>query len=137
MISAISRARRIFRGITRFSFFLAGSVEIPADLPLAEGEAPIGIYFNVPFSLDNAVVITSSSVILRVAAKWLSIPYKLISKVNIPTNPGHLGEVRQLMLSLSDGSSLALPVQGGAARTADAFEFARFLDRVRSDAFSG
>lgn len=131
MISASSRAKRIFREISRFSFF-GGPAGIPNGLPLAKGEDPIGIYFNAPSSLIGAIVITNSSLILNTDAGWLSIPYQMIAKVAIPARPGHLEEVRQLTLILLDGRSLDLPVQGGTARTADAFEFARFLDRVRS-----
>lgn len=136
MLPAISRARRIFRGITRFSFFPADLKGVPADLPLAEGEVPIGIYLNVPSSLDSAIVITSSSMILRLIDKWLVVPYRSILKVTIPSDQINLSEVRFLNLSLSDRSKLKLPVLGGTSRTADAFEFARFIDRVRSDAFS-
>ena len=131
MISASSRAKRIFRGISRFTFF-ADPSEVPDDLPLAEGEDPIGIYLNSPPSLADAIVITSSSLITKTGTGWLSIPYQMIVRVVIPVRSGHLEEVRQLTLALSDGMSLALPVQGGTARTADAFEFARFLDRVRA-----
>lgn len=132
MVSVISRARRIFRGIGRFNF-LDESAEIPHDLPLGSGEDPIGIYFNTPSSLADAIIVTSAGLILRTESGWISVLYQTIARVVIPARIGHLEQVRELTLVLLGGKSLALPISGGTARTADAFEFARFLDRVRSD----
>jgi hypothetical protein len=132
MVSVASRAWRVFRRIGRFNF-LNESAEIPYDLPLGSGEDPIGIYFNAPSSLAGAIVVTSAGLILRTESGWLSIPYKMIAKVVIPARIGSLAQVRELRLILLDGKSLILPILGGTARTADAFEFARFLDRVCSD----
>jgi hypothetical protein len=132
MISVASRAKRVFRVMGRFKF-INDPAEIPHDLPLGGGEGPIGIYFNTPSSLADAIVVTSVGLILRTESGWLSIPYRIIAKVTIPARIGHLAEVRELTLTLLGGESLALPILGGTARTADAFEFSRFLDRVLSD----
>jgi hypothetical protein len=131
MVSVASRAWRIFRRVGRFKFFNE-SAEIP-ELPLERGEDPIGVYFNMPSSLADAIVVTSSGLILRTESGWLPVPYQMIARVVIPARSGHLEQVRGLTLTFLDGKSLALPVLGGTVRTADAFEFARFLDRVRSD----
>lgn len=132
MVSVASRAKRVFRGMGELNF-LNDPAEAPQDVPLGSGEHAIGIYFNIPSSLVGAIVVTSAGLILRTESGWLSIPYQMIARVVIPARVGHLAQLRELTLVLSDGKSLALPILGGTARTSDAFEFARFLDRVRSD----
>jgi hypothetical protein len=55
------------------------------------------------------------------------------SREKMTARIGYLAQLRELTLTLSGGKSLALPILGGAACAADAFEFSRFLNRVRSD----
>lgn len=132
MIKVASRVHRILRGMERFAYF-SESVEIPDGLPGSAG-IPIGVYFNEVSSLDGSIVITDSAVVLNEKSGWVSVPYRSIAKVVIPySSAARLSEVRHLILNLLDGSSFILPVKGGTDRTADAYEFARFLDRVRSD----
>jgi hypothetical protein len=134
MVTVISRAKRILRYMDRFAFF-SESVEVPDGLPSSSG-SPVGIYFNAESSLDGAIVVTDSSLVLNERSDWVLIPYRSIDKVVIPTFSVLPGEVRHLILNLSSGSSFTLPVKGGTDRTADAYEFARFLARVRSDLLS-
>jgi hypothetical protein len=131
MIPVVSRVKRILRHMDRFAFF-SESLEIPDGLPGSVGN-PVGVDFNIEASFDGAIVITDSSMVLGEGSGWVSIPYRSIDKVIIPTSFGLKGEIRHLVLSLSDGRSVILPIQGGTERTADAFEFARFLARVKSD----
>jgi hypothetical protein len=119
--------------MSRFRRFSDEPALVPEDLPLAPGEVPIGLYFNVASSLESAVVVTSLAVILNTDAGWLPISYKSITKISFPA-VDRLADVRQLIVTTQRSETFVIPIQGGTDRTADAFEFARYLQRVQSDA---
>ena len=101
----------------RFNFFTASFCEVPGDLPLKSDELPIGVYLNLDRSLDNAVVVTSSALILKISPGWRYISYRSIVKVVIPIDQGRLADVRHLSplrhAGLIGGGELA-EVAGGA-----------------------
>jgi hypothetical protein len=130
MVQVLSRVKRILRYMGKFNFFDAESFHAPEGLPLNEGEVPIGAYLNNPNSLEGAVVVTDSSLLVESGGSWTPIHYASIAKVETPDSKTG---VHGLHLHLRDGSTAYIPIQGGTERTSDAFEFLRFLNRVLAD----
>jgi hypothetical protein len=114
----------------RFHLFDSTEYIPPSGLPLAQGEAPLGIYLNDQPSTKDAIVITTASLILGEEDGWRTVPYTSIARVLTPDSKT---DVHGLHLALDDGKTIWLPVRGGTEKTFDAFEFLRFINRVLED----
>jgi hypothetical protein len=129
-LPVLSRVKRVLCGLSRFNLFASPAPLPPAKLSLAEGEEPLGIYYNEEFSISQAIVITSQSLHLESGGMWQRLPYSSIAKVVTPESKV---DIRGLRLLSRDGIEVWLPVLGGTEKTSDAFEFLRFINRVIAD----
>lgn len=130
MVTVVSRAKRIFRGVQSFRFIDAQGGSMLEGVPLSPGEMPIGVYYNEPESLRGAVVVTDSSLLIESHGSWRRLPYSLIERV---LSPASKIDAHELYVYLRSGTSVSVPIRGGTQKSSDVFDFLRFLDRVTAD----
>lgn len=101
---------------------------------LCEGETLLGIYENVPGSLDRCVAITDRGLILKGADGWVSLPYAEMASHVLEVGPR--GEfkltVEEITLNLRGGGTASVPVLGEYPQWGgrDIFSMSMFLDHV-------
>jgi hypothetical protein len=103
------------------------------QLPLAEGETLLGIYENVPHTLERALALTTRGLHLHHSNGWQFIAYQQIQAVHFPATKA-LTEEKVLNLTLTNGESVTLPVEGQPDPTRsclrDLWVVGHFLERV-------
>lgn len=103
------------------------------QLPLTEGETLLGIYENVPDTLKRALALTTRGLHLHHPNGWQFIAYQQIQAVHFPATKA-LTEEKVLNLTLTNGESVTLPVEGqpdpNRPRLRDLWVVGGFLNRV-------
>jgi hypothetical protein len=92
-------------------------------------ERPIGVYENHPGKLEELIVITTHALWVHRAPAWIPYTFRNIEAVTVPFETDKR-DADSVLLTLSDGGQITLPVKGGNDRFRDAWEFSRFLSRV-------
>ena len=128
-----TRVKRILEPLVNFRTIEDGSLPVFPSLPVPafkEGEDCYGVYENPSAEADEPVVVTNLGLHLRREQKWEFIDYRQIKEVDI-ISPKET--VDELLVRLTNQESVLLPIRGGKGRFRDAFEFMRFINRVKSD----
>src|SRR5437868_5943809 len=97
---------------------------------LQEGEICLGVYENNPGCLEDSIIVTNLGLHIYRSGESLFIDYGQIESIEAPSVKE---TADRLKIRLSNGAMKDLPIQGGQGRFRDAFEFLRFLDRVKDD----
>jgi hypothetical protein len=96
-------------------------------LPLDDDETFIGVYENTPGALDQAVVVTTKSIVLLGHAGALRVDFGDIKRAT--WSPESKREADKLRITLQDGTACFVPITGKSGGGADVFEFLRFVSR--------
>lgn len=115
-----------FRSLKTLPDKLRGRLE---SITFEQDEAPIGVYENNLGDLDELIVITTHGLWIYEAGDWIPYAFKNIKAVTVPFGT-HKRDADSLLLTLSDGRQITLPIKGGNDRFRDAWEFSHFLSRV-------
>jgi hypothetical protein len=91
---------------------------------LRADEAALGVYQNTPGRGDDAIVVTTRGLHVRVASQWEIIDYDTIQQLRGPRSKE---EVSGVFVQLADGRDLMIPVRGAHDPFRDALGFLRFL----------
>lgn len=127
-----SRAHRILKDLSNYRDLSNITKEgVWGDLGLQEGEGIIGIYENVPDSLENAIIVTKFGLHIQRAGRWKFINYDEIENSFIPSGNKHKAD--RISITLVGGKEVFILIEGGNDKFRDVFEFLRFLDRVSKD----
>jgi hypothetical protein len=99
-------------------------------VPLRDGTEVIGVYENRPDSGSDAVVVSTDGLYTYEGGDWRFVPYQAVRSVDYLK--GKTVDVAGIVVRLSDGSVVEIPVTGGNcdAGTRDAAEFMRFVLRA-------
>lgn len=128
-----SRVIRILRPLTQYHKHSTESLNASnrsQKVDLQIGEVYLGVYENIPDSLEDSITVTSLGLHTYRGGEWEFLNYEHIESIRIPSRKE---EAAELEIHLYDGYTTRIPVRGGQGRFRDAFEFLRFLDRVRDD----
>jgi hypothetical protein len=128
-----SRASRILRRLASYSDLTRGSPVVPLwlrEIPLQEGEHCLGIYENAPGGAADSVLVTNLGLHVCCGSRREYVAFDEIESV---TTHQAKTEVTELEVHRRDGRVTQVPVSGGHDRLRDAWEFVRFLNRVRED----
>ena len=132
-ITVAMRAHRNLRRLPNYRNLSASGIDADerALYPLAEDESVLGVYENVPGSLDR-LVFTDRGVHLGQDHGWLSLPYETMSAID---TEGGEKLADDLEIRLRDGSTALVPILGGDPErgTKDTSSMRMFLQGVLLD----
>jgi hypothetical protein len=136
-ITVAQRAHRKFKRCSRYrSLAEAGGTQLDvlARAQLGEDESPIGIYENVPGSVERCIVITDRGLRVHGSDGWLFLPYEGMASAELEGGEKSL-DVGHLAIHLRSGAMALVPVSGGdpSMGTRDTFTMLMFLDHVVGD----
>lgn len=130
-IDTASRAKRIFKNIKRFrDVSTLDRTRFPTEIPIAADEHVLGIYENVPNSLQKCVVVTDRQLLIESNGSWLAISYDDIVDVHTPSPADAIGGNLGLEIQYLDRTAV-VPIEGRNGRFHDLFEFSRFLNHLK------
>ncbi len=128
-----SRVHRILNEMD--NYIQSYNVEaLKKDGVILEGKGDfLGLYENHKGNLRENVVVTTLGLYVF-NQEWKFVQYEDIASVNVPLNEEKdKSAADQLLLHLSNGSQVEIPIKGGQGRMRDVWEFSRFLHRVIKD----
>jgi len=133
MVDAYSRAHRILKPLQHYSD-LSQFDTLPAALMpgpmLVDSEQILGVYTTDADS-SEAILFTTAGMYTFNNKSWLKLSYKEIERTILPESKV---EVSGFFIVLRNSEKIWLSVKGSkSGRLYDAFEVARFVDRVVSD----
>lgn len=124
-MSGTTAERKVSR-LARLGGFESKDHELPPDIVLREGERVLGRY--TAGASDEPIIFTTLGLRLSSARGWRFLPYEQISGVSaLSKDP----PADRLSLITGQGEVISFPVRA-SARTSEAFELVRFLDRARA-----
>ena len=131
-ITPAMRAHRNLRRAKHYRSFAGHEVEpsVAVRYPLAEGESLIGVYENIPDSLDHCLVITDRALHMRAESKWVDLPYGEMESVDVE---GGDKLADHLEIRLRDDSKVLVPVLGEEEMGKDTYLMLMFLGHVIGD----
>jgi hypothetical protein len=133
--SVKSRVWRVLRNVESFQILSteeARQLLKERKIKLTGDETVLGIYWNQDKDLRDALLVTDRAIHLIEKKMGRRLAYSEIGHLSTPTEVPK-AEVREVILETKGGETVKIPVKGGGSRTADAFEFLRFLMRVKAD----
>lgn len=90
----------------------------------------IGIYFNIPNSIKESIILTDNGITVIDEAGQRSVLYDSILGTIPMKNDGSDVKITAM---LADGGTFVIPVRGRSERFQDIFEFLRYLNRSIMD----
>ena len=127
------RAQKILGSMTNYREIPPAAEAAPdglGRLAPREGDAYLGIYENIPGSLEDSIVVTSYGLLVNRAEGGTFIDYSDIESGRFlpPIESGaDKLHAASLLLKLTNGQTVEIPVRGGRVKASDVFEFSRFL----------
>lgn len=124
-----SRAHRILRRLHPYQAIESHDNSDSLLPHLPPDEFWIGIYRNLPGSIESAVAFSSEQLHVNEGDGWTSVKYREILDSQISQDKSSANEI---LVRTSD-YNLPVPIWGVDGKTRDVFEVLRFLNRVRED----